>query len=80
MPPACQCGAPTPGESGHDGLVANPTSDELAAVLRWRASGGEVRVLAWGPPVVVALITCDGGQEMQRITSDAADLRAELGG
>lgn len=53
-------------------------SDELAAVQRWQATGGEVRVLSWGPPVEVALITCDGGQEMQRIVSDAADLRAEL--
>lgn len=71
---------PSPGDSEHDGFVANPTSDDLAAVLRWRASGGEVRVLAWGPPVVVALVTCDGGQEMQRITSDEADLRAALRG
>lgn len=62
------------------GSVTNPTSDDLAAVLRWQASGGEVRVVAWGPPVVVALITCDGGQEMQRITSDEDDLRAELRG
>ena len=53
-------------------------SDDLAAVLRWQASGGEVRVLAWGPPLVVSLITCDGGQEMQRIVSDEPDLRAEL--
>jgi hypothetical protein len=60
--------------------VSEPTaqSDHLAAVLRWRASGGEVRVLDWGPPVVVALITCDGGQEMQRISSDADDLLVEL--
>lgn len=58
--------------------MANPTSEDLAAVQRWQASGGEVRVLAWGPPVVVSLITCDGGQEMQRIISDEADLRAEL--
>ncbi len=53
-------------------------SDDLAAVLRWQASGGEVQVLTWGPPLVVSLITCDGGQEMQRITSDETDLRAEL--
>ncbi|MFT4216826.1 MAG: hypothetical protein QM619_06520 [Micropruina sp.] len=55
-------------------------SDDLAAVLRWQASGGEVRALAWGPPVIVALITCDGGQEMQRIASAAADLAAHLRG
>lgn len=55
-------------------------SDDLAVVLRWQAGGGEVRVLDWGPPLEVALLTCDGGQEMQRVVSDAADLRAELGG
>ena len=60
--------------------MTHPTeqSDDLAAVLRWQASGGEVQVLAWGPPLVVSLITCDGGQEMQRITSDEADLLTEL--
>lgn len=72
MPQACQ---------GHDDLVRsapNERSEDLAAVLRWQASGGTVRVLAWGPPVVLALITCDGGQEMQRITSAAADLAEHL--
>lgn len=53
-------------------------SDDLATVLRWQASGGTVQVLAWGPPVMVALITCDGGQEMQRLTSTEPDLAAHL--
>ncbi|MBK8448291.1 MAG: hypothetical protein IPL41_16830 [Micropruina sp.] len=53
-------------------------SDDLAAVVRWQAAGGEVAVLTWGPPVVVSLCTCDGGQEMQRLTSSAPDLLAHL--
>ena len=55
----------------------NP-SDDLASLLRWTASGGEIEVLSWGPPVVVSLCTCDGGQQMQRLTSDADDLLAHL--
>jgi hypothetical protein len=51
----------------------NP-SDDLASLLRWTASGGEIEVLSWGPPVVVSLSTCDGGQEMQRLSSSAPDL------
>ena len=51
----------------------NP-SDDLASLLRWQASGGEIEVLTWGPPVVVSLCTCDGGQEMQRLSSSAPDL------
>lgn len=59
--------------------VSNPTpSPDLAAVVRWEQSGGEVEILDWGPPVVVSLCTCDGGQEMQRIVSSAADLVAHL--
>lgn len=58
----------------------SPPSVDLLAVLRWQASGGEVEVVDAGRPLVVALCTCDGGQEMQRITSTAADLRAHLVG
>ncbi|HOQ52477.1 MAG TPA: hypothetical protein PLF56_02560 [Micropruina sp.] len=57
--------------------TANP-SDDLGTVLRWQAAGGEIEVLSWGPPVVVSLCTCDGGQQMQRLTSDADDLLAHL--
>lgn len=65
-------------DDGPVSTASAPPSDDLAAVLRWEASGGTVRTLAWGPPVVVALITCDGGQEMQRITSSEPDLAARL--
>ena len=60
-------------------IVSDQTpSSDLATVVRWEASGGEVEVLAWGPPLVVSLCTCDGGQEMQRIVSLEADLAAHL--
>lgn len=61
-------------------MTSNTPSDDLSLVLRWEASGGEVEILDLGPPLRVALCTCDGGQEMQRIVSDAADLRAHLDG
>ena len=84
-PPTSTEPTPHPRDNPHirdDGPVTTSArpSDDLAAVLRWEASGGTVRTLAWGPPVVVALITCDGGQEMQRITSSEADLAAHLRG
>jgi hypothetical protein len=53
-------------------------SADLLAVVRWQASGGEVEIVEPGPPVVIALRTCDGGQEMQRIVSRAPDLLAHL--
>ena len=72
-------GRAPPAVAAHDGEVSDPTpSDDLAAVVRWEASGGEVEVLDWGPPVVVSLCTCDGGQEMQRLVSSDADLVAHL--
>lgn len=58
--------------------MSDPASDDLTLVLRWESSGGEVEILDLGPPLVVALCTCDGGQEMQRIVSEADDLRAHL--
>ncbi len=58
--------------------TAAAPSDDLTVVARWEDSGGEVEILDLGPPVVVALCACDGGQEMQRIVSWAEDLRAHL--
>lgn len=58
---------------------AEPSPD-LQTVLRWQASGGDMKVLDDGDPLVVSLCSCDGGQEMQRISSTAADLRAHLSG
>ena len=61
-------------------MAAEDPSDDLATVLRWEASGGDVEVVHWGPPLVLDLLTCDGGQRMQQLTSDAEDLRRHLHG
>lgn len=45
--------------------------DELVAALhRWEVSGAAWRVAARGPTrVTVALLRCDGGEEVDRVTS-----------
>ncbi|MBP8919078.1 MAG: hypothetical protein KBG85_05180 [Micropruina sp.] len=43
------------------------------AVERWLATGGEMRILGSGDPVEVALLSCDGGQEMDRVRLSAAE-------
>lgn len=54
--------------------MTEPTpSADLSAVQRWQATGGEVEIVDDGDPMVVALCSCDGHQEMQRIISTAAD-------
>lgn len=63
----------------HEGVTTHLLSDDLVLVQRWETTGGEVEILDWGPPIVVALCTCDGGQEMQRIVSWEADVRTHLG-
>ncbi len=43
---------------------------DLARLLRWVDAGGEWRVIARTPArLTVALLTCDGGEEMERIDS-----------
>lgn len=44
-------------------------SEALDQLVRWQAAGGEWRLLTKGPPAVVDLVTCDGGQEMVRLES-----------
>ncbi len=52
--------------------------DRPADVLgRWLASGGECRVLdERHGELTVALLTCDGGEEMGRVVGPERDLRA----
>lgn len=45
------------------------------ALDRWIASGGHWEVVAEsGERMTVALLTCDGGQEMDRVLLDRAEL------
>lgn len=47
---------------------------------RWEASGGGWRVVRrTGEEIILALLTCDGGTEMDRITSSDPDLLALVG-
>ncbi|WP_435769708.1 hypothetical protein [Nocardioides sp. SYSU DS0651] len=51
---------------------------ERAALDRWIASGGHWDVLAeHGDDVVVGLFTCDGGEEMDRLTLPSSLLPGE---
>jgi hypothetical protein len=55
-------------------------SDDLARLLRWEDAGGAWRVLHRGDAeITVALLTCDGGTEMERFTSDAAGVLEHVG-
>ena len=51
------------------------SSDARATLDRWIASGGHWEVVGErGDVVTVALLTCDGGQEMDRVTLSASAL------
>lgn len=46
------------------------TPPDLARLLRWEDSGGGWRVVAVGQgSLTLSLVTCDGGEEMEVITS-----------
>lgn len=61
-----------PGES-------TSASEDLARLTRWEQSGGSWEVLAWGPGrVTIALLRCDGGEEMDRLTSADPAVRAHV--
>jgi hypothetical protein len=50
--------------------------DPVAVLRRWEAAGAGWRVVSEGPEgLTVALLTCTGGEEVSRFTSDAHDLR-----
>ncbi|GGC84412.1 hypothetical protein GCM10011512_09060 [Tersicoccus solisilvae] len=53
---------------------------DLETLRRWDDAGGHWRVVGRSATgVTVALCRCDGGEELQRFTSDDADLLAWLG-
>ncbi|WP_215816469.1 hypothetical protein [Pimelobacter sp. 30-1] len=53
------------------------SSDGRTALERWITSGGHWEVVGERDgTAIVALLTCDGGQEMDRVTLPAAALPA----
>lgn len=56
-------------------------ADPAAELERWETSGGHWRVLSRSEgSVVVGLFTCDGGEEMGRVTGSVAELDGVLAG
>lgn len=54
--------------------------DRIAELQRWQDSGAIWEVLARrGESVTVALLRCDGGEEVERFTSDDPRLLAFIG-
>lgn len=53
----------------------------VAAVRRWESAGGHWRVVTRSATtVVIGLFSCDGGEEMQRLTASHGALEALLEG
>jgi hypothetical protein len=54
-----------------------PDSDAVATLRRWEGSGAVWQVVGRSAgSVTVALLTCDGGQEVERLSSADPDLLA----
>jgi len=61
-------------------VAVDEPSVRLGQLLRWEQSGAHWRVLArTATSVELALLTCDGGEEMDRWASGDADLLAYVG-
>jgi hypothetical protein len=59
--------------------VSTVDDDALSVLRRWELFGGRWRMLArTGSTVTVGLYSCDGGQEMSRVTVTSSDFDAFL--
>jgi hypothetical protein len=59
--------------------VTTSSDDALAVLRRWELFGGRWRVLSrTGSLVTLRLCSCDGGQEMSRVTATSVDFDAFL--
>jgi hypothetical protein len=57
------------------------SDNAVRALRRWELFGGRWQVLARSKSVVtLGLFTCDGGQEMSRLTATSSELDAFLAG
>ena len=55
--------------------------EPVDVLRRWESSGGHWRVLSRSDmSVVLGLFSCDGGEEMRRLTAASAELDAFLSG
>jgi hypothetical protein len=55
-------------------------STDLDALLRWEARGAAWRVTSRTEDrLVVALLTCDGGEQVGTLATPEADVRAHVG-
>ena len=55
--------------------------DPVGALRRWEEAGAHWRVVATRPSeVTIALLTCDGGEEVSRFTSSNEELLAYVRG
>lgn len=62
-------------------LAFEDSSDLVARLQRWEAFGASWVVLDDdGDRVTLSLCRCDGGEEVERLTSDDPSLREFLGG
>lgn len=60
--------------------MTDEASDAVEVLRRWEASGAVWEVLAEsGQELMLALLTCDAGEEMGRLRSADPDLRAYVG-
>lgn len=61
-------------------MPSEPESSALASVRRWELAGGVWQVVARrGGHLTLALCRCDAGEEVDRLSSAAPDLRAYVG-
>ena len=57
------------------------SDDPVEVLTRWEVAGAHWRVLSQASGrVTIGLFTCDGGEEVSRLTSRAASLRAYVHG
>ena len=66
-------------DHAHEDIAAD--RDLVAVLQRWQDSGASWQVVARSSSsVTVALLRCDGGEEVDRLTSGDPELRAFVAG
>lgn len=61
--------------------MTGPREAPVEVLRRWETSGGHWRILRQSETsVVLGLFSCDGGEQMERMSASGADLEAFLAG